>query len=238
MTIEEAFGIVIRRLRKERLLSQDGLSKTSSLDRGFISQLERGKQQPTLITIFELASALNVSAARILFEAELLLGFRRVKLYRHDLKLTAYEKLWEQLGGNPMDNNSAFSGTETILLVDDELYLRHFLSELLASQGYKVILAEDGQEALLKYKEYQDCVDLVLMDIMMPRKDGVTAHKEISEINPNAKILLMSGYSSVSLGNIDDLKFIQKPMLPETLFLNIRELLDSGSKSCQSAAGD
>ncbi len=236
MTIEEAFGIVIRRLRKERLLAQDGLSRISSLDRGFISQLERGKQQPTLITIFELASALNVSVARILFETELLLCFRKVKLYRHDSKLTAYEKLWEQLGGNLMENNHGFSGTETILLVDDEVHLRQFLSELLTSQGYKVILAEDGQEALIKYKENWGCVDLVLMDVMMPRKDGVTTHREISEIDPNARILLMSGYSSVSLGNIDDLKFIQKPMLPETLFSNIRELLDSGDKTCLSAA--
>lgn len=134
-----------------------------------------------------------------------------------------------------MENNPAFSGTETILLVDDEAHLRQFLSELLTSYGYKIILAEDGQDALIKYRENHERVDLVLMDVMMPRKDGVTTYKEISEIDPNARILLMSGYSSVYLGNIDDLKFIQKPMLPATLFTNIREILDSGGKSCMPA---
>ena len=80
LTIEMAFGIVIRRLRKEQLLSQEELSRISSLDRGFISQLERGKQKPTIITIFELAAALNVSATRILNETDLLLWFNKVKL--------------------------------------------------------------------------------------------------------------------------------------------------------------
>ena len=92
MTIEEAFGIVIRRLRKERGLSQDELSNMSSLDRGFISQIERGKQQPTLLTMFGLASALKVSAARVIYEAELLLTFNGSKIIDHKIVASQFEK--------------------------------------------------------------------------------------------------------------------------------------------------
>lgn len=60
MTLEAAFGHVIRRLRTEKGLTQDALSVSSALDRSFISQLECGTKQPSLITIFQLARALNV----------------------------------------------------------------------------------------------------------------------------------------------------------------------------------
>ena len=229
MTIEEAFGIVVRRMRKERLLSQDELSGISSLDRVFISRLERGKQQPTLVTIFELASALDVSATRIVTEVELLLWFHNIKgkFNRIDPLHITYEKLWEHFGESLMSTDFGTSSEETILLVEDEIHVRKFLSDALRSVGYKVIVAVDGQEAVDKYRENPAGVDLVLMDIMMPRKDGVTAHKEIMALNPAAKILMMSGYSAVSLGNIDDLNFIQKPMAPSMLFANIRGMLDS-----------
>ncbi|MEI6702671.1 MAG: response regulator [Deltaproteobacteria bacterium] len=236
MTIEEAFGAVIRRLRKERFLSQEALSKISSLDRVFISQLERGKQQPTLITIFGLAAALSVSVSTMLTETELLLIFNKVKLPMHDFKAIPYEILWEQFGGNITSENPAISSPKTILIADDEMFLCQFLSELLTSQGYNVLIATDGQDAIDMYKENPGTVDLVLMDIMMQRKDGITAYKEISKFDPNARILLMSAYSSTSLGNMGNFNFIQKPMLPPDLFNNIRELLDSVTSKSLSVA--
>ena len=66
MTIEEAFGEVIRELRKTKQLSQEKLADVSKLDRSFISLLECGHKQPSLITIFQLAKALNLSASKIL----------------------------------------------------------------------------------------------------------------------------------------------------------------------------
>ncbi len=226
MTIEEAFGVVVRRLRKELRLSQDELSKISSLDRVFISRLERGKQQPTLVTIFELAAGLNVSAVRIINEAELLLLLNKVKVCKQDLKTISYEKLWELFGGKIMGTSPGNFNKVTILLVEDELPLRQFLSALLTSRGFNIVIAEDGQDAIDKYKENFGSIDLVLMDIMMPRKDGVTAHKEIIDFDQNARILLMSGYSTLSLGGIEHLNFIQKPLLPDKLFTSINELLD------------
>jgi transcriptional regulator with XRE-family HTH domain len=70
MTIEEAFGQIIRELRKSKKLSQEALSDLSSLDRSFISHLECGKKQPSLITIFQLAEAFNMSAANIISMVE------------------------------------------------------------------------------------------------------------------------------------------------------------------------
>lgn len=69
-TIEEAFGEVIRALRKEKQFSQEKLAEISSLDRSFISLLEGGKKQPSLITIFQLAKALNTTPSKILAVVE------------------------------------------------------------------------------------------------------------------------------------------------------------------------
>lgn len=70
MTIEEAFGQVIRELRKANQLSQEKLADLSTLDRSFISLLESGKKQPSLITIFQLAKALNISPSQVLIHVE------------------------------------------------------------------------------------------------------------------------------------------------------------------------
>jgi len=66
LTIEEAFGKAIRELRKAQGISQEQLAEASNLDRSFISLLECGRKQPSLITIFQLAKALNISASEML----------------------------------------------------------------------------------------------------------------------------------------------------------------------------
>jgi transcriptional regulator with XRE-family HTH domain len=70
LTIEEAFGQVIREFRKANHLSQEKLAEMSTLDRSFISLLESGKKQPSLITIFQLAKALNISPSKMLANVE------------------------------------------------------------------------------------------------------------------------------------------------------------------------
>ena len=70
MTIEEAFGEVIRELRKANKISQEKLAEISNLDRSFISLIECGHKQPSLITIFQLAKAFKLSASKILFLTE------------------------------------------------------------------------------------------------------------------------------------------------------------------------
>jgi two-component system chemotaxis response regulator CheY len=120
-------------------------------------------------------------------------------------------------------------GAETILIVDDEVLLRKFFSDILVSQGFNVILAEDGECAVAEYFEKADEIDIVLMDITMPRKDGITAYKEIKEFDADAKILLMSAYSKLSFDGLENLNFIQKPMSLEKLYQSIRDVLDFGT---------
>jgi len=66
LTIEEAFGEVIRELRKSNTMSQEKLAEQSNLDRSFISQIECGRKQPSLITIYQLAKAFKLSASKLL----------------------------------------------------------------------------------------------------------------------------------------------------------------------------
>lgn len=77
MTIEEAFGEVIRNLRKTNKISQEKLADISKLDRSFISLIECGRKQPSLVTIFQFAKAFNLSASKILSLVEKRLSKQR-----------------------------------------------------------------------------------------------------------------------------------------------------------------
>lgn len=98
---------------------------------------------------------------------------------------------------------------------------------LLTSQGYDVIVAIDGVEAVSKYTESKENITLVLMDITMPRKDGITAYHEIKGLNPDAIILLMSAYSKTSIEHIPNDNFIKKPMSCSDLLQKVSELIDA-----------
>jgi PAS domain S-box-containing protein len=83
----------------------------------------------------------------------------------------------------------------TILFVDDEPVLREAAEEMLKTEGYSVLSARDGLEAVDLYKAHQDQVALVILDLTMPRMDGKAALQAILALNPSAKVLLSSGYS-------------------------------------------
>lgn len=223
MTIEEAFGIVIRRLRRERTLSQEKLSMTSCLDRKFISNIEGGKQQPSLVSIFALAGALNTSASNIIFETEFILKINtperlRVEGGKIDW-ISSMEIMMSKI-------SNGYQGSETILIVDDERQLREMLSDFLASYGYKVITAEDGQDAIEKYKS-NGPIHLVVMDVVMPRKDGISCFREIKKYNPEAKAVFMSGYRPDHLQAKEDFHLIQKPFSPVEMIKAIRGALEA-----------
>ena len=130
------------------------------------------------------------------------------------------------------------SSAETILLVEDESHLREFFYSLLTSKGYGIIMAVDGQDAVEKYIDNMGCIDLVLMDIMMPRKDGLTARREIIALNASFKILMMSGYSAYSSESFENINFVQKPFSPPTLLLHIRSLLGSNIGSLSTLTSE
>ena len=106
-------------------------------------------------------------------------------------------------------------GAETILVADDEPVLLNLLVDLLQSRGYRVLTAGNGAEAVELYKKRCDEIDLVLLDVLMPKMDGLEALKEIKKIDPRAKILVISGYAQMD--KIDScleagaLGFVKKP---------------------------
>ena len=101
-----------------------------------------------------------------------------------------------------------------ILIVDDALFMRIMLRDILSANGYEIAgEAGDGFEAVTLYKRLKP--DLVLMDITMPEKDGITAVKDIKKINPDARIVMVSAMGqqamviqSIKHGAID---FVVKP---------------------------
>lgn len=121
-------------------------------------------------------------------------------------------------------------GNETILLVDDEEALTIVGKRILEKFGYKVITAHDGLEALEFYSTHQDKIDLVLLDMTMPKMDGARLLKELINMNPQLKAVMYSGYGHPAavgeLLNNGSRKFLHKPYRPEELVRTVREALD------------
>ena len=124
----------------------------------------------------------------------------------------------------------AGTGTETILVVEDDLDLREFMQKMLVKLGYRVILAVDGQDAVEKFSDNAETIQLIIMDMIMPRKSGTQAYDEIRQIKPNVKALFSSGYNARTIQHQEELgvhaEFIAKPVQPRALFKKVREILD------------
>ncbi len=122
-------------------------------------------------------------------------------------------------------------GEETILLVEDESGLRNFAGELMRNLGYEVLEAENGEDALRAIKESQSKkIDLILTDVIMPRMGGKELVKQIKNLYPDIKILMMSGYTGSDVsGDLDEsIPFLQKPFSLKQLSLKIRSVLAAG----------
>ena len=122
------------------------------------------------------------------------------------------------------------TGTETILLVDDEKMVMEVNRELLESMGYKVYVAGSGQEGIALYTEKKDKIDLIILDMIMPGISGSETFDRLRKINPKVKVLLSSGYSLT--GEAQTIMdrgcngFLQKPFRLEELSGKVREVLD------------
>ena len=121
-------------------------------------------------------------------------------------------------------------GTETILLAEDDEQVRVLTSSLLEKFGYTVITAHDGKDALVQFHAHSDAIQLVLLDVIMPGKNGREVCEEMRKSAPGLKALFTSGYAAdiFQLGEFDesDFAFISKPALPAELLRKIRQLLD------------
>ena len=121
-------------------------------------------------------------------------------------------------------------GNETILVAEDDRALRELFSMVLQEYGYKVILAENGEEAIRKFMDNKDKIQLVMLDMIMPKISGKEAYDEIIKLRPGIKALFSSGYTADRIDTDSILKegfdFIMKPVSPKDLLRKVRDVLD------------
>ena len=121
-------------------------------------------------------------------------------------------------------------GPETILLVEDEGFVRKVTAEVLESAGYKLVIARTGAEALDTYRQLSEPVNLLLADIVMPGMSGQDLAVEFERLCPRARVLLMSGYAG-QLASCQVSRcarpYLAKPFSVRTLLRSVREILDT-----------
>ena len=123
-------------------------------------------------------------------------------------------------------------GTETILLAEDEPLVRTMVSRVLRGQGYNVVEAAEGEEALrLAGNSSNGSINLLLADVVMPKLGGIALAKQVCAMFPETKVLLVSGYTKDTIrqqnGAQPDIPFLEKPFSPPALAIKVREVLDA-----------
>ncbi len=122
-------------------------------------------------------------------------------------------------------------GTETVLVAEDDEAVRSSLKLILQEYGYTVIEAGDGTEAIEKFIENEEKIQLLLLDVVMPGKKGKEVYEEIKKMRPDIKTIFTSGYTEDIIHTKDiieqDLNFVSKPISPNNLLRKAREVLDN-----------
>jgi nitrogen-specific signal transduction histidine kinase/CheY-like chemotaxis protein len=126
-------------------------------------------------------------------------------------------------------------GNETILVVDDDLFIRKLAADMLTPLGYRILQADNGETALKTADDFEGAIDILLTDVIMPGMNG----KELAEAfrlkRPNAKVVFMSGYTIDAIAHRGILQkeasFIQKPLTLYKLAGKLREVLDKKAET-------
>jgi two-component system cell cycle sensor histidine kinase/response regulator CckA len=123
----------------------------------------------------------------------------------------------------------ALTGSETILVVEDDAMVRKFAERVLKGFGYRILIAANGDEAVSIAGEYEGPIDLMLTDVVMPGMSGQDLENRLKASKPGIKVLYMSGYTDDAIvhhGILDRGKiFLQKPFTIEALGRKVREAL-------------
>ncbi|MEZ5773770.1 MAG: response regulator [Hyphomicrobiaceae bacterium] len=130
--------------------------------------------------------------------------------------------------GERREKSRDLTGTGTVLLVEDEEAVRRIAARALARQGYQVLEAGTGAEALDVLAEHDGRVDLVVSDIVMPEMDGPTLLKALRKVNPEMKIIFISGYAEDALKSLEggeEFQFLPKPFQLKELVAVVKETL-------------
>lgn len=123
------------------------------------------------------------------------------------------------------------AGKKLILFVDDEVLMQDLGKELLEEHGFRVIVAADGVEAIEVYRKHSQDIDLVILDILMPRLDGGQTYLELKKINKDIKAFFCTGYTPQDvIGSLlaeESLRALQKPFRPNEFVRTVHEVLAS-----------
>jgi two-component system cell cycle sensor histidine kinase/response regulator CckA len=121
-------------------------------------------------------------------------------------------------------------GTETVLIVEDQDGFREVMADVLKENGYTVIEAINGKDALSKIEQHKGTVDMVVSDVIMPEMSGADLATELKGILPGVKMLFVSGYTGDAMyrqgGFTETAEFLQKPFTPSALARRVRSVLD------------
>jgi len=148
------------------------------------------------------------------------------KIYLPKVKGDAKPEEKEQ---TPVDD---LSGSETVLIVEDDDSLRIFAQKILHIYGYRTLTAENGEDALRVCKEHECPIHLLLTDVVMPKMDGKELAERLQPLYPQMKVIYMSGYTDNAIVHhgilTPELNFIQKPFTLEGLARKMRKVLNMG----------
>lgn len=128
-----------------------------------------------------------------------------------------------------LENISILKEKANILLAEDDYEVRTVVSSILKSAGYNVFVAKDGEEAIDLYSKNREIINLSMLDVIMPKKNGKQVADFIRSVDPDAKILFFSGYTSdilVNLGLDSSTMIISKPLDPESILNHIKQMLE------------
>ncbi len=129
-----------------------------------------------------------------------------------------------------VESRSLRQGKGTVLVAEDSEDVRSFISEILDQQGYTVIEAVDGDDAVHKFVRHEAIVSLVVLDSIMPGKNGIEVYNAIKTMRPDIRTLFMSGYTTdLVLGKGvagNEMDFIAKPLSPNDFLEKVGEILD------------
>ncbi|HSL92955.1 MAG TPA: response regulator, partial [Candidatus Limnocylindrales bacterium] len=129
-----------------------------------------------------------------------------------------------------ISSSAPSTGKETVLVVEDQDEVRNLVEEILCTQGYTVLKASNGDEALRLGKGRKKAIHLLLTDMVMPGMNGKELAERMLERYPRMKVILMSGYTEDGLIQwgtiIQGMDFLKKPFRVETLIQQVRKVLD------------
>jgi PAS domain S-box-containing protein len=134
------------------------------------------------------------------------------------------------LSPHPIQPHS-LQGTETILVVEDEVDVKELVDDVLTEYGYTVLAASTDAEALLLCEQHPDSIQLLLTDVVLPGISGAELAKRLVSFYPGLRVLYMSGYTDDAIVHHGvlhpDKEFIQKPFTPNALAIRVRQVLDT-----------